>query len=263
MSIKQNQKVSYKKFLGIAICRLLKIVYYKSPIFKSILKKLYFNSLKYYFWNDPFTPYNYIIWTGGYDYTGDVTDKNNLNYFDDQGVKLYDIYRNCIMNYINHNTIALEIGPGVGDFTKPIIKEARFCYLVDALSLSRNNILTNLDFPENIKYIQAYNFNLDEIPDYSIDYFFSFQTFNFIPIYGVEQYLSNLYTKAKVGFHGFVGISDNRKNDSCCKEFWPGFQTMNNSFKTDKILQQIGFTVYDNDYLKLKKESIVYFGKEQ
>jgi hypothetical protein len=250
------------KGIKIFICNALKINYYYFPFFKKINSILYYKSLEYFFSGDPFTPFDYIIWTGGYDYTGDVTDPENEAYLIEQGVKVFDIYEKCIKKHIKKNQIALEIGPGIGSFSKQIIKVCKECYLVDALSLSRNKILDYLENPTNVHYIHAKNFLLDEIPDNSIDFFFSFQTLNFIPMYGVEEYFSNLYKKAKVGFIGFAGISDDRKNGSVKEKFCPGYQTRNNSFISEKYLVNLGFKVIDSDFLKLKKESIIHFRKD-
>jgi len=113
----------------------------------------------------------------------------------------------CIKPYINKKMVVLEIGCGAGRYTKRL-REAKKIYCFDALSAEHNRFWERFEKNEYIVYHQVKDFKCHELPNDSIEYIFSYDTFCHISYSGADAYLKNLYCKLKKGANCFIMIAD-------------------------------------------------------
>ena len=107
-------------------------------------------------------------------------------------------------DYLKHSlegTSLLEIGCGGGQWSKYIYELNVFkeIYCVDVLSAEHNNFWEYVGEKSNnlIQYFHVDNFDLEQIPDNSIDYVFSYDVFCHISYSGISNYLKSLSIKCK------------------------------------------------------------------
>lgn len=148
------------------------------------------------------------IWHGGY-YEGDPLDPMTPSTYGNTGYMsiLHATYLACIKPYVNQDTVALEIGPGRGAWTKSLL-DAKQVWCLDALSAEHNGFWEYLNHPNNVQYIQVSDYSCSMLPDDSFTYLFSFGCLCHISFESVEAYMHNLYPKLKAGAHGFIMIAD-------------------------------------------------------
>lgn len=267
MRIQDHIKI---QFLKLELKILERIRRSKSPDDKGHLKMI--NLLQKYSNGDHFMHFDKILWRGGYNYTGDVTDPNSGGTAGD-GVTFYEIYQACIEPFVKEDTLALEIGAGRGNWTKALLP-AKEVWILEALSLRRNKIFDYLNYPKNLNYTQVHDFECNELPDDYFDFLFSYGCFCHLPYEGIVSYMTNCFPKMKEGGVGIVMISDWTKHPDFAGgidritglneenyKWYPGCWTPNNSKKMSALLSKIGWTVIDADYLKCKRDTLVYFKK--
>jgi methyltransferase family protein len=156
-------------------------------------------------------------WTGGY-YEGDPMDPMGVSTYGVYGYNssLFTVYLACIRAYVGRETVALEIGPGRGAWSKVIL--ARNCkrlYAVDAAPAEHTRFWEYVGRNERATYIVANDFDLAEIPDGSIDFFFSFGVFCHLRPEMCESYIRSLARKMKPGANGFLMCADFDKYNRC------------------------------------------------
>lgn len=154
------------------------------------------------------------IWEGGY-YEGDPLDPLGKSTYGSYGFMsvLHATYLRCIKPYIHPETVALEIGPGRGAWTKTMLG-AKEVWALDALSAEHNRFFEYLNFPENAKYFQVTDFECRELPDEHFDYMFSFGCFCHISFDGISEYAKNVFPKMVPGANCFWLIGDRGKYHS-------------------------------------------------
>ena len=153
------------------------------------------------------------VWPGGY-YEGDPLDPAGESNYGRLGYLsiLHAVYLVCIRPYITPETIALEIGPGRGAWTKTMLN-AKEVWCLDAKSREANSIDTYLGYPSNLVYHKVEDFSCRELPDNKFDFLFSFGAFCHISWDGTAQYMTNLYPKLRSGATAFVMIADYEHNN--------------------------------------------------
>jgi len=151
------------------------------------------------------------LWKGGY-YEGDPFDPFGSSSYGISGYisVLYATYLTCIRPYVNSSTIALEIGPGRGAWTKTFL-QAREVWCLDVLSAQHNRFWEYVGDARNVKYVQVSDLSCSILPDYHFDYLFSFGTFVHLSFKSVSEYMGNLYPKLKAGANCFVMVADYEK----------------------------------------------------
>lgn len=160
-------------------------------------------------------------WEGGY-YEGDPMDPMGASSYGLYGYvgTLHAVYLACIRPYVEKDTVALEIGPGRGAWSKTIL--ARNCkrlYAVDAAPAEHTHFWEHVGRNERATYIVGRDFELSEIPDGSIDFFFSFGVFCHLRPEMCESYARSLGRKMKPGANGFVMYADFDKYNRCLDEY--------------------------------------------
>lgn len=144
------------------------------------------------------------LWEGGY-YEGDPSDP--LCRFPSYGVlnwmsSHHATYLRCIKPYIRKDTVALEIGPGRGCWTKTMLP-AKEIYALDALPAEHNGFYSYLGHPPHVKYFQVDDFACEMLPENHFDYMFSFGCLCHVSFEGITAYAQNLYSKLKSGANCF------------------------------------------------------------
>jgi hypothetical protein len=151
------------------------------------------------------------LWRGGF-YEGDPLDplgKSGYGPLNYMGV-LYVTYLRCIKPYVNPQTIALEIGPGRGAWTKALLP-AKEVWCLDALTAEHNRIFEFLQHPRNVRYFQVHDFSCDMLPEDYFDYMFSFACLCHVSFAGITEYARNIFPKLKHGSNCFWMIADYSK----------------------------------------------------
>jgi hypothetical protein len=120
---------------------------------------------------------------------------------------LYATFLRCIKPYINHNTIALEIGPGRGAWTKALLP-SKEVWVMDSLPEVHNRFFEYLGNAPNVKYFQVQNFKCEMLPDNYFNYMFSFGCLCHVSFEGIKEYAVNLYPKLKQDSHCFWMVAD-------------------------------------------------------
>lgn len=151
------------------------------------------------------------IWKGGY-FEGDPLDPLSRSTYDQVGYisVIHATYLRCIRPFINKDTVALEIGPGRGAWTKTLLP-AKEIYVMDALSAKHNNFFDYVGKVDHVKYLQVKDFSCKQLPNNYFDYMFSFGTLCHVSFEGIEEYAQNLYDKLKPGANCFWMIADYKK----------------------------------------------------
>ena len=116
---------------------------------------------------------------------------------------------------IEKNLNILEMGCGRGWWTKQIYEKLDPNQLtcIDAKSAEDNNFWRYIGESKKDKtlYHQVNDFNLDEIPDNSLDFVFSYSCFCHISLSGQEWYLKNLFKKCRPGAKLLIMYADVEK----------------------------------------------------
>jgi hypothetical protein len=151
------------------------------------------------------------LWEGGY-YEGDPTVPLTKSSYVSFGYisTLYATYLRCIRPYIKPDTIALEIGPGRGTWTKGLLG-AKEVWVMDALSAEHNGFFEYLKNPENVKYLRVDDFECRDLPENHFDYMFSFGCLCHVSFDGITQYAENVFDKLKPGANCFWMVADKKR----------------------------------------------------
>ncbi len=156
-------------------------------------------------------------WGGGY-FEGDPLDSMAESTYGVYGYNssLHTIYLACIRPYVGPDTVALEIGPGRGAWSKAIL--SRNCarlYAVDAASAEHTHFWDYIGRDQRVTYLVANDFELSDIPDASIGFFFSFGVFCHLRPDMCERYVQSLARKMQPGATGFLMCADFHKYIRC------------------------------------------------
>ena len=153
------------------------------------------------------------IWEGGY-YEGDPLTPLSRSSFHQLGYMsvLHATYLRCIKPYITTDTVALEIGPGRGAWTKAMLA-SKEVWAIDAKSEKDNCFFEYLNHPKHVTYLQVKDFKCEMLPENKFNYMFSFGCLCHVPFEGIAEYAANIYPKMKQGSHCFWMIADTEKHN--------------------------------------------------
>jgi hypothetical protein len=154
------------------------------------------------------------LWPGGY-YAGDPLEPTGQSAYRELGFinVLHVAYLRCIKPYVGSETIALEIGPGRGAFTRTLLS-CKEVWCLDALPEDHNKFYEFLGYPSNVKYFQVTDFSCDMLPDNYFTYMFSFGTLCHVSFDGITEYARNLFPKLRQSANCFWMIADYQKYNS-------------------------------------------------
>ena len=159
------------------------------------------------------------VWHGGY-YEGDPLDPLGSSKYRRLGYIsiLHAVYQVCVKPYIKKNTVALEIGPGRGAWTKGML-DAKEVWCLDAKSKADNKIDEYLGNPSNLIYHLVTDYSCSMLPDDKFDYVFSFGCLCHVPWEGVCEYAENLFPKMKSGCTAIWMVADYEKRNKVANNF--------------------------------------------
>jgi SAM-dependent methyltransferase len=123
----------------------------------------------------------------------------------------YKGLENYLKTIIKKQHTVFEIGCGGGQWTKLISSLSKYVICNDAKNAEDNRLFEFLKYygiGNNVYFFQAIDFNLDKIPDNSLDIVFSYDVFCHISLSGQREYLHNLYKKCKSGCLLIIMIAD-------------------------------------------------------
>jgi hypothetical protein len=147
------------------------------------------------------------VWQGGF-YSGDpladmASPYELFGYYSVRHV----VYLACIRQYVTPETVALELGPGRGAWTRTLLG-AREVWALDALSAEHNGFWEYVGHQPHVHYVEVDDFTVSMLPDDAIDYVFSFDTLCHVTFDGIEAYARNLHPKLRDGAHLFWMVAD-------------------------------------------------------
>jgi len=151
------------------------------------------------------------LWDGGYFDSDPLNPVGWSSYGTTGFISVYHAtYLACIKPYVNASTVAMEIGPGRGAWTKAILSQgADRIYALDVQSRETNVIDQVLrDLVSKLEYIVVTDFSGDGVPDESIDFFWSFGTFVHLSRGQQKAYYHAIARKMKSGAVGFTQYAD-------------------------------------------------------
>lgn len=151
------------------------------------------------------------IWSGGY-FEADPLDPVAKSGYGALGYMsvLHATYLACIKPYITAETVALEIGPGRGAWTKTLLG-AREVWALDALSARHNGFFEYVGTSENVRYVEVTDFECRMLPDDYFTYMFSFGCLCHVSFDGIRLYAQSLFNKMRSGSHCFWMVADYEK----------------------------------------------------
>jgi hypothetical protein len=148
------------------------------------------------------------IWKGGY-HEGDPLDPLSRSGYLDLGYMsvLHATYLMCIKPYVGPDTVACEIGPGRGAWTRCLLP-TKEVWCLDALSAEHNRFWEYIGPAPHVRYFQVHDFSCSMLPNNGIDYLFSFGCLCHVSFAGISEYMENLFLKLRSGAHGFIMVAD-------------------------------------------------------
>jgi hypothetical protein len=158
-----------------------------------------------------------------------------------------------VLPYVDAKHVALEVGPGGGRWTRYLTGFQRL-YVVDfhieiLADLKRHFNASNMVFVTNNGH------DFPEIPDHSIDYFFSFGCFVHLDADLIASYLLSLRRVLKVGGNALVHYSDKTK---VMAQRNPTFSA-NCPEQMRGIVTGAGFRILEEDLTTMWHSSIIRF----
>ena len=148
------------------------------------------------------------LWPGGY-HEGFPLDPGSGSTYGPLGYMsvLHVAYLACIRPYVTSETVALEIGPGRGSWSRTMLG-ARELWCLDVLSAEETQFHEYVGRHDHVRYIQVNDFECRELPDAHFDYLFSFGCLCHIPFEGIRAYARSLFRKLRPGAHAFIMVAD-------------------------------------------------------
>jgi hypothetical protein len=219
------------------------------------------------------------LWENGY-FEGDpLNPYGNSRYFGPMRYMsvLHVTYLTCIKPYVAEDTIALEIGPGRGAWTRALLG-AKEVWCLDAVSAQDNRFWEYVGRNEKVRYFKVSDFSCSILPDNAFDYLFSFGVFCHLPFARIREYMENLHGKLKTGAHCFIMVADYEKYNAAFDklpnmEKVPRLDTNEDQVmrpgrwfhagckRTCDMLTEIGYRIVDPDVGALHRDPIIHFQK--
>jgi hypothetical protein len=240
------------------------------------------------------------LWQGGY-FEGDPLAPLASSAYLQLGYIsiLHATYLRCIKPYVNSQTVALELGPGRGAWTRCLLPSKEI-FALDALSAAHNGFFDYLGHPRNVKYFQVQDFACEMLPENHFNFMFSHGCLCHVSFDGIHQYAENIFPKMRAGSDCFWMIADYKKYnaayaglsiwDSLSRAVPAAGRPLVEQLKqmTDKIhhasleedsapspgrwfnagidrtcemLEAVGYTVVDKDVETNLRDPIIYFRK--
>jgi hypothetical protein len=241
------------------------------------------------------------LWRGGY-FEGDPLQPLSWSGYRSLGFMstLHATYLCCIKPYVTAETVALEIGPGRGAFTRALLP-SREVHVLDAVPAAENGFFEYLGHPKHVTYHHVTDFTCSTLPEDHFTYMFSFGCLCHVSFEGIEEYAANLRPKMRSGAHCFWLIADYGKYNAASEAagaYWsaavpdmPGSKAIRSALRaalrrrrpakppdvdqtpspgrwydaglsrTCRMLEKHGYTVIDPDVGTCLRDPIIHFAR--
>jgi hypothetical protein len=219
------------------------------------------------------------LWKGGY-FEGDPLNPNAISSYDEMGLGkideaglgkisvLHATYLHCIKPYIK-NSIALEIGPGRGGWTRCLLP-AKEVWCLDAYSAEYNKFFEYVGKQSHVQYHVVEDFSFSKLPEKHFNYVFSFGCLCHISFEGIYEYAKNMYNKLITGANCFWMVADYKKYNTAVKkpvldlnqpdDLVPG-RWFNTYDRVIKALSDLNYTIVATDVGTCLRDPIIHFRK--
>ncbi|MFH0909272.1 MAG: class I SAM-dependent methyltransferase [bacterium] len=158
------------------------------------------------------------LWNGGY-MEGDPLDPLGHSGYGGFGYlsSLHATYLRCIKPYVRPDTVALELGPGRGTWTRSMLK-AREIWCLDALPESHNRFYEHIGPAPHVNYVHVEDFECTALPEQHFTYMFSYGCLCHVSFDGIRQYAINLHSKLRPDAECFWMVADYRKYNAAMED---------------------------------------------
>lgn len=199
----------------------------------------------------------------------EIKGNQHLAYSKNNKSWLHEVYLECIKPYINKNTKALEIGPGIGGWTKCML-DAETIHVLDIAP--PNNFWQYIGDHKHIKYIQVKDFLCEDLEKDYFNYVFSMGTLCHIPFEGIRAYAENIYDKLRSKAECFWMVADEKKFSLATNKVtkFPKAYVENSIGcfyqhgieETCKMLENIGYEIICQDVDLIPRDPLIHFRKK-
>ena len=187
-----------------------------------------------------------------------IDENNKHNQCKDKDITL-DLLYNSIVSKINNfvktgnaapEFNSLEIGPGYGKFSKCFLPW-RLNYFVDILPECDGKIKKKFH-PNHHKYLKFYltdSTTCSNIPNNSVNFVFSWDTFVFFTTEHIKEYLVDIFRTLIPGGHVFIQYA-NCEFDYDLQEAKRGYWNYNTKSTMSNIIKDAGYNIIEMDQFK-------------
>ncbi len=162
-----------------------------------------------------------------------------------------------VVPFVDSKQTAIEIGPGGGRWTQ-YLQGFKKLYAIDYYQEMLDELAKTFN-KEHIVRIKNNGTDFPNVPDESIDFVFSFDTFVHLDIEIIDEYLIEMFRVMKQGAYAVIHYSDKTK-DYAFKN--PGF-SVNSPELMRSMIRRRGFVIRDESTTATRHSSIVCFTKNE
>jgi len=156
--------------------------------------------------------------------------------------------------YIGPETVAVEIGPGGGRWTR-YMKGVKKLYAIDYHQELLDELSRTVHW-HNISFIKNNGDDFPGIPATSIDLVFSFGVFVHLDVGIIDRYLKNIWPLLRREANVIIQYSDKTKP---LARLHSGF-AQNDPTTMRKLVTDNGYSIYEEDIQTLWHSSVIRFG---
>jgi len=153
---------------------------------------------------------------------------------------------------------SLEIGPGYGRHAKMMLAW-RINYYLDLLPQCESKLKKLFD-PPQYKYMRFYSTDrtsCEKIPDHSVNFVFSWDTFTFFTQIHIERYLRDIHRVMIPGGYAFIHYAD-CQFDYDLRESKRGYWNFNTKTVMQRLVTKCGYKVIEMDQFKPGANFVIF-----
>lgn len=167
---------------------------------------------------------------------------------------LISIRERFVTPFLDTEHTALEIGSGGGRWTQYLVNFKKL-YCVDLNSCMFPYLSDRFGSYKNIYFIKTNGTDLPNIPENSVDYLFSFGTFEHLDTYLIKEYLLNFKKVLKPNANVVIHYSEKKKFTENDKKWLAD----NTAEEMRELVKQCGFSIISEDLTSLPASNIIHF----
>jgi SAM-dependent methyltransferase len=168
---------------------------------------------------------------------------------------LAKIRRRYLEPYVTPDTVALEIGPGGGRWTRYLLG-ARELVLVELNSEFFPYLRNRFRRADHLRFYQTSGYEMAGVDDGSIDFVFSFATFVHIDPDGIDAYLGEIRRVLHPGGIATLHYADRSKKFFARRRGYGGFSNMTGP-KMEELAARHAFDIVKHDRRTLNHSNVI------